>query len=144
MLTKVPKDGIRGLWTYWDKNGKKIEEGYFSINGVAKGNWSFWDKNGRKRLGKKIKYETFINKDVIKHLDGYFLVYGKADTLNGIYSQAHGSIRKGLLNGLWTYWDNKGNLLESRNYNNGILSGAFSSYHISGHKLSSGQSHRIQ
>ena len=139
LLTKVPKDGIRGLWTYWGKNGKKIEEGYFSINGVAKGNWSFWDKNGRKRLGKKIKYEKFINKDVIKHLDGYFLVYGKEDTLNGIYSQAHGSIRKGLLNGLWTYWDNKGNLLESRNYNNGILSGAFSSYHISGQKLSSGR-----
>ena len=73
-LKNIPKDGVRGLWTYWNKSGRKIEEGYFSKNGVAKGNWSYWDKNGRKRLGKKINYDTFNNKDALKHLDGYFLV----------------------------------------------------------------------
>ena len=51
LMKNIPKDGVRGLWTYWDKSGRKIEEGYFSKNGVAKGNWSYWDKNGRKRLG---------------------------------------------------------------------------------------------
>ena len=138
LLDKIPKDGVRGLWTYWDKNGRKIEEGYFSPNGVAKGNWSYWDKNGRKRLGKKIKYETFTNKDAVKHLDGYFLVSGPENDLNSIHTQAHGSIRGGLLNGLWTFWDNEGNLLETKSYKYGLMSGPYSSYHSNGHKLSSG------
>ena len=139
LLKKIPKDGVRGLWTYWNQSGRKIEEGYFSKNGVAKGNWSYWDKNGRKRLGKKINYDTFNNKDALKHLDGYFLVSGPDDGLENIYTQAHGSIRGGALNGLWTYWDNEGNLKETKNYTYGLVSGQYVSYHSKGHKLSSGQ-----
>ena len=138
LMKNIPKDGVRGLWTYWDKSGRKIEEGYFSKNGVAKGNWSYWDKNGRKRLGKKINYDTFTKVDAIKHLDGYFLVSGPDDGSNSVYTQAHGSIRGGTLNGLWTYWDNEGNLLETKNYDYGILSGSYVKYHIRGHKLSEG------
>ena len=66
------------------------------------------------------------------------MVYNQND-LNSFYSQAHGSIRKGLLNGLWTYWDNEGNLLETKNYNNGTISGEYTSYHNNGRKLSNGQ-----
>ena len=139
LIKKIPTDGRRGLWTYWDENGRKIEEGYFSINGTAKGNWSFWDKNGKKRLGKKINYDTFNNKDALKHLDGYFLVSALENDLNSTYNRAHGSIRKGLLNGLWTFWDNEGNLLETKTFDYGQISGPFSSYYINGQKLSEGQ-----
>ena len=68
-----------------------------------------------------------------------FLVSGPDDGLENIYTQAHGSIRGGALNGLWTYWDNEGNLKETKNYTYGLVSGQYVSYHSKGHKLSSGQ-----
>ncbi|MBA64803.1 MAG: hypothetical protein CMG55_03275 [Candidatus Marinimicrobia bacterium] len=138
LIKNIPQNGIRGLWTYWDKSGRKIEEGYFSKNSISKGNWSYWDKSGRKRLGKKINYNTFMNTDAIKHLDGYFLVSGPVNGLNKVYTQAHGSIRRGNLNGLWTYWDNDGNLLETKNYDYGIPMGQFIKYHPKGFKLIEG------
>ena len=138
LIDKIPQEGIRGLWTYWDKNGRKIEEGYYGKNGTTKGNWSYWDKNGRKRLGKKINYETFTNKDALKHFDGYFLVTGPDNGKGKIYTQAHGSIRRGNLNGLWTYWDNDGNLIETKNYDYGVIKGKYTKYHSKGFKLIEG------
>ena len=44
-LGKVPRDGINGLWTYWNEDGRKVEEGYYNKNGNEKGNWAFWDIN---------------------------------------------------------------------------------------------------
>ena len=61
LISAIPKEGISGLWTYWDKDGRKVEEGYYSKNGTEKGNWAFWDRDGKKRLGKKIDYKTFRN-----------------------------------------------------------------------------------
>ena len=62
----MPKDGARGLWTYWDKNGRKIEEGYFSVNGVAKGNWSFWDKKAESDWERKLNMKYLLTKMQLK------------------------------------------------------------------------------
>ena len=60
LLDTIPEEGINGLWTYWNKDGRKIEEGYYNKNGIEKGNWAFWDNDGKKRLGKKISYQIFL------------------------------------------------------------------------------------
>ena len=134
MMNDIPKEGIRGLWTYWDNDGRKIEEGYFSKNGAAKGNWSYWDKTGKKSLGKKINYKTFNNKDALKHLDGFFLVSGPIQIENFSYSRAHGAVRGGKLDGLWSYWDSKGQLLFIKNYENGIPYGKYTIFYENGDK----------
>ena len=69
------------------------------------------------------------------------MVSGLENDLNSTYNRAHGSIRKGLLNGLWTFWDNEGNLLETKTFDYGQISGPFSSYYINGQKLSEGTSY---
>ena len=51
LIESIPQEGISGLWTYWNSDGRKIEEGYYTKNGMEKGNWSFWDRDGKKRLG---------------------------------------------------------------------------------------------
>ena len=94
-IDEIPQDGICGLWTYWDKEGRKVEEGYYTNNGIEKGNWAFWDIDGKKRLGIKIDHETFKNAIALKHLNGVFLVSGPVDGTNIVYIQAHGAIRSG-------------------------------------------------
>ena len=138
LIDNVPSEGVRGLWTYWDENGRKIEEGYFSKNGSAKGNWSYWDKNGKKSLGKKINYKTFNNIDAIKHLDGFFLVSGPINIDNLIYSKAHGAIRGGKLDGPWSFWGSNGQLLSTKNYENGVPFGRYSTYSENGLKIIDG------
>jgi len=138
MIDGVPNQGIRGLWTYWDENGRKIEEGYFGKNGSAKGNWSYWDKDGKKCLGKKINYKTFNNIDAMKHLDGFFLVSGPINIDSFIYSKAHGAIRGGKLDGLWSYWGSSGQLLATKNYEDGAPFGKYNMYSENGIKIVDG------
>ena len=137
-IDTIPDEGISGLWTYWDRNGRKVEEGYYNKNGTEKGNWSFWDRDGKKRLGKKIDYDTFKNVGAFKHLDGVFLVTGPIDCLNMVYTQAHGAIRAGRLDGPWTYWDNNGLISAKRYYDKGVPWGQYTTYHSLGHKLTDG------
>ena len=33
-IDTIPDEGISGLWTYWDRNGRKVEEGYYNKNGT--------------------------------------------------------------------------------------------------------------
>lgn len=138
IISEVPKEGMRGLWTYWNKDGRKIEEGYYSKNGAAKGNWSFWDKDGKKRLGKKINYKTFNNIDALKHLDGFFLVSGPINNDDKVYNKAHGAIRGGKLDGPWLYWNNDGQLILLKNFENGEPFGRFVSYYENGNIMSDG------
>ena len=138
LIDNIPQEGISGLWTYWDVEGRKIEEGYYSRNGTEKGNWAFWDLDGKKRLGKKINYETFVNASSFKHLDGSFLVSGPSESLTNVYTQAHGVIRGGKLDGLWTFWDNKGYLSAKKQYDKGVPWGQHTKYHSSGNKLADG------
>ena len=137
-IDTIPDEGISGLWTYWDRDGRKVEEGYYNKNGTEKGNWSFWDRDGKKRLGKKIDYDTFKNVGAFKHLDGVFLVTGPIDGLNMVYTQAHGAIRAGRLDGPWTYWDNNGLISAKRYYDKGVPRGQYTTYHSLGHKLTDG------
>ena len=138
LLKEIPEDGISGLWTYWDKEGRKIEEGYYTKNGVEKGNWAFWDIDGKKRLGKKISHETFSNTSALKYLDGVFLVAGPVDGIKNAPTQAHGAIREGRLDGKWVFWNQDGTLESKRDYDKGNLKGAYVTYHSKGHKLSDG------
>ena len=138
LIKSIPQEGISGLWTYWNRDGRKIEEGYYNKNGTEKGNWAFWDLDGKKRLGKKIDYETFKNIGSFKHLDGIFLVTGPIDGLNTVYTQAHGAIRSGKLDGPWTFWDNDGLLSAKKHYDKGIPRGQYTTYHPMGHKLADG------
>ena len=138
LITTIPQENISGLWTYWDEDGRKVEEGYYTKNGTEKGNWAFWDRDGKKRIGKKIDYETFRNIGAYMHLDGVFLVTGPISGLSKIYTQAHGSIRDGKLDGTWTYWDNDGMISAKRNYDMGLPMGQFVTYHPLGHKLTEG------
>ena len=138
LVNAIPKEGISGLWTFWNREGRKVEEGYYNKNGTEKGNWAFWDLDGKKRLGKKIDYETFKNIGSFKHLDGVFLVTGPIDGANTVYTQAHGAIRNGKLDGAWTFWDNDGLLSAKKHYDGGIPRGQYTTYHPSGHKLADG------
>ena len=138
MINEIPEEGIRGLWTYWNDDGRKIEEGYYSKNGAAKGNWAFWDKDGKKRLGKKINYNTFNNKDALKHLDGFFLVSGPIENEAKVYTQAHGAIRGGKIDGPWSFWDNNGQLVALKNYENGIPFGKYTIYYENGNRMING------
>tara|TARA_Y100001934_G_C12378759_1_gene790926 strand:- start:1992 stop:4079 length:2088 start_codon:yes stop_codon:yes gene_type:complete len=138
LINNIPQDGISGLWTYWDNDGRKVEEGYYSKNGMEKGNWAFWDRDGKKRIGKKIDYNTFKNIGSFKHLDGVFLVTGPLDGLTTVYTQAHGAIRSGKLDGPWTYWNNDGLLSAKKHYDKGIPWGQYTTYHPLGHKLADG------
>ncbi len=138
LITSIPQEGISGLWTFWDIDGRKIEEGYYNKNGTEKGNWAFWDFEGKKRVGKKIDYETFSNIGAYKHLDGMFLVTAPIDSESKAYTQAHGAIRNGKLDGPWTYWDGQGLISAKRHYDQGILWGQLTKYHSLGHKLADG------
>ena len=138
LIESIPQEGISGLWTYWNSDGRKIEEGYYTKNGMEKGNWSFWDRDGKKRLGKKIDYKTFKNIGLYKHLDGVFLVTGPIDGLSTAYTQAHGAVRGGRLDGPWTYWDNDGLLSAKKYYDKGTPRGQYTTYHPYGHKLADG------
>ena len=137
-IDEIPQDGISGLWTYWDKEGRKVEEGYYTNNGIEKGNWAFWDIDGKKRLGIKIDHETFKNAIALKHLNGVFLVSGPVDGTNIVYIQAHGAIRSGRLDGPWIFWDREGLLSSKKYYDKGIPSGQYTTYHPAGYKLTDG------
>jgi len=128
LLKKVPKEGINGLWTYWNKNGRKVEEGYYDNNGNEKGNWAFWDLNGKKHLGKKISHETFKNKNTLKQLDGTFIVANSFNDTLISHTAAHGSIKNGSLDGLWTFWNTNGFLSSKQFYKNGSPNGWFTSF----------------
>ena len=138
LIESIPQQGISGLWTFWNIDGRKIEEGYYNKNGTEKGNWAFWDRDGKKRVGKKIDYETFKNIGAFKHLDGVFLVTGPMDSLATVYTQAHGAIRNGRLDGPWTFWDNEGLMSAKKHYDQGRLWGQYTTYHSLGHKLTDG------
>ena len=137
LIESIPQEGISGLWTYWNSDGRKIEEGYYTKNGTEKGNWSFWDKDGKKRLGKKIDYKTFKNIGLYKHLDGVSSDR-PTDGLSTAYTQAHGAVRGGRLDGPWTYWDNDGLLSAKKYYDKGIPRGQYTTYHPLGRKLADG------
>ena len=81
MVNAIPKR-ISGLWTFWNREGRKIED--TTIRMEQKGNWAFWDLDGKSVLG-KIDYETFKNIGSFKHLDGVFLVTGPIDGANTVY-----------------------------------------------------------
>jgi len=138
LLDTIPEEGINGLWTYWNKDGRKIEEGYYNKNGIEKGNWAFWDNDGKKRLGKKISYQIFKNKNSIKHLNGSFLVAGPLNGLKKIQTQAHGTIKEGRLDGLWTFWNDNGYLSSKQYYKKGSPEGQYTSYSLSGKKNEDG------
>lgn len=131
LLKKVPKEGINGLWTYWNEDGRKVEEGYYDINGNEKGNWAFWDLNGKKHLGKKISHETFKNENTLKQLNGIYIVANSFNDSLISYTAAHGSIKNGSLEGLWTFWNTNGNLASKQFYKNGSPNGMHTSYHPS-------------
>ena len=42
------------MWTLWDENGQKIEEGTMK-DGKQDGNWTFWNKNGQKSWERTFK-----------------------------------------------------------------------------------------
>lgn len=138
-LGKVPRDGINGLWTYWNENGRKVEEGYYNKNGNEKGNWAFWDIDGKKHLGKKISHETFENKNTLKHLNGIYLVANSFNDSLSSFTSAHGSIRDGVLDGLWTFWHENGFISSKRYFKKGSPNGQFRTYHEkSGKKIEDG------
>ena len=60
------------------------------------------------------------------------------DGLNMVYTQAHGAIRGGRLDGPWTYWDNNGLLSAKKHYDKGTPWGHYTTYHHLGHKLTDG------
>ena len=137
-IKDIPQEGIKGLWTYWNKDGRKVEEGYYDKNGVEKGNWAFWDLDGKKHLGKKISHKIFNDKHALKYLDGIFLVTGPLNEEKNIYTQGHGSIRSGRLDGLWTFWNDSGVLSLKKYYKMGTPEGQYTTYHQSGHKMTDG------
>ena len=138
MIESIPNESISGLWTFWNSEGRKVEEGYYSKTGIEKGNWAFWDRDGKKRMGKKIDYNTFQNSESYKHLNGKFLVTGPINGTSTVYTQAHGVIRNGKLDGSWTFWDNNGYLAAKKEFDNGIQKGHSTTYHPKGHKLTDG------
>ena len=138
-LGKVPRDGINGLWTYWNEDGRKVEEGYYNKNGNEKGNWAFWDINGKKHLGKKISHETFENKNTIKQLNGIYLVANSFNDSLSSFTSAHGSIRDGVLDGLWTFWYENGFISSKKYFKKGSPYGKITTYHEkSGKKIEDG------
>jgi antitoxin component YwqK of YwqJK toxin-antitoxin module len=117
-----------GKWTTWFENGSIRSEEFYK-NGVMVGEWKFLHENGNTEslinfeTGKAIHYtnkgtvssEGAVAKGMISvgEWTGYY--ENGAKNYKGSYNM------EGQKDGVWTWWDEKGNVSAEQTFKNGVL-----------------------
>ena len=127
---------LDGKSTLWHKNGQKMFEGIFNY-GILDVKWTRWYEDGRKSVEGNVKDDKIFRKTTWWHKNGqkkyeiiakkynkqdglrtFFWHYGSSDNL---YEDSDIEMQFSLqkYEGMWTAWDENGDLRFVRNYKDG-------------------------
>lgn len=89
----------------WDKDGHKVDEGDYSINGKMIGNWVSWHPNGVKASEGKYSNGKPVGVHKSWHKNGKFA--------------SKGQYKDGNMDGTWLMWDNEDKMIHKLIWDNG-------------------------
>ncbi len=91
----------------WDKEGHKVDEGDYSMDGKMIGNWVSWHPNGEKAAEGLYSDGEPVGVHITWHKNGK--------------RASKGQYLDGKMDGIWLMWDSSGNLKQKFIWNNGTL-----------------------
>ena len=108
----------KGKWTYWYENGQKEKEGIHGKEWAGQesyqGEWTYWYENGqKKKLANHVGFYQVVGLYTEWWSNGQKKVEGNWVKDENIAGAEYGK------NGLWTEWDESGNVVKETAYKSG-------------------------